>query len=87
MHRTPTSRTLRHYLEFLSFVALDEPLYGTVVGPLHVFGEIAGRHLARLPMVSYALAANSLPGAGLISAVAVRLVLLDFAFFHVDYPG
>ena len=64
-------------------MALNEPLYGTVVGPLHVFGEIACGKLARLPMVSDALAANALPGARLVSAIAVRLVLLYFTFFHI----
>jgi hypothetical protein len=68
-------------------LALDKPFYGTVVGPLHFFGEIASWKLTRLPMISDALAAKALPGAGLIGTVAVCLVLFDFAFFHVYHPG
>jgi len=79
----PTKLISQYCLEFLSFVALDKPLYGTVVGPLHIFGEIAGRKLARLQVVSDALAANALPGTGFVSAIAVRFVLFDFTLFHI----
>ena len=64
-------------------IALNEPLYGTVIGPLHILGEIASWQLTRPLMVSDAFAANAFSAAGLVGAVAIRFVLLDFTLFHI----
>ena len=71
------------HLEFILPIGPDEHLDGTVVGPLHVLGEIAGGQLTRLPMVSHALAAKALPRTGLVGTVALRFVWLDFTLFHI----
>jgi len=55
-------------------------LEGTVVGPLGVFGKTAGGELPALQMILQALAANPLPGAGFIAAIAALQVLVLFAF-------
>ena len=70
-------------LEFLPLIALNKPLYGAVIGPLHILGEIARWQLPRLLMVSDAFAANAFSAAGLVGAVAIRFVLLDFTLFHI----
>jgi hypothetical protein len=70
-------------LEFLLLIALNKPLYGTVVGPLHILREIASWQLARLQMVSDAFAANAFSATGFVGAVAIRFVLLDFTFSHI----
>jgi hypothetical protein len=62
---------------------LNKPLYGTVVGPLHILREIASWQLARLQMVSDAFAANAFSATGFVGAVAIRFVLLDFTFSHI----
>jgi hypothetical protein len=66
-------------------IALDKPLDRTIVCPLNILGEIAGWQLSRLQMIPDALAANALPGAGLIGTVTLRFVLLDFTFFHIRF--
>ena len=70
-------------LEFLSLIALNEPLYGTVIGPLYILRKIARWQLTRLLMVSDAFAANAFSAAGLVGAVAIRFVLLDSTLFHI----
>jgi hypothetical protein len=78
-------------LEFLPLIALNKPLYGTVEGPLHILREIARWQLTRLLMVSDAFAANAFSATGLVGAVAIRFVLLDFTLSHIrstfDMPG
>ncbi len=91
MHCAHTYFIANSDLEFLPLIALNKPLYGTVVGPLHILREIARWQLTRLLMVSDAFAANAFSATRLVGAVAIRFVLLDFTLSHIrstfDMPG
>jgi len=65
-------------------VSLDKSLDAAVVGLLYIIGKETGRKLSLLAMVMKAFAADALPGARLISAIAILLVLLYLTFRHRD---
>jgi hypothetical protein len=56
-----------------------------VVGPFGVLGKTAGGELPALQVILKALAADALPGAGFIAAIAVLQILVFFAF-HGGIP-
>jgi len=69
-------------LSKLTFVSLDEAIQGTVICSFNILRKEAGRKLLHSPVVLNAFAADALPAAGLIAAVAIFKVLFALAFFH-----
>jgi hypothetical protein len=58
-------------------------LKGPVIGAFRSGREKTGGKLPAVPMIAEAIAANTLPGARLIGAIAVGLILRLFAV-HAD---
>jgi hypothetical protein len=68
----------------LSFLlkGFDKSLNGAVIGSLHIVREKTGGQFSRPPMIGNAFTADSLPAAGLITAVTSFLIFLYIAFPH-----
>jgi len=60
----------------------DKCFNGAVIGSLYIVREKTGGQLSRPPMIGNTFTADSLPTAGLITAVAFFLILLYTAFSH-----
>jgi hypothetical protein len=69
-----------------SVVDFNKLLYGAVISPFHISREVAGRQLTQLLVINNTFAANTLPGTRFVGAVALRLILLNFAFSHYCPP-
>ena len=63
-------------------VRVDKSLDRAVIGSLYIVREKTGGQLSRPPMIGNTFTADSLPTAGLITAVASFLILLYTAFSH-----
>jgi hypothetical protein len=60
----------------------DKCFNGAVIGLFYIVREKTGGQLSRPPMIGNTFTADSLPTAGLITAVASFLILLYTAFSH-----
>jgi hypothetical protein len=70
----------------LPSVALDEPLYRSIVGPFHIIWKKTGGKLFHPPVIFDTFTANTFSTARFISAVAFGEIFIDVTipFFHVS---
>jgi len=62
--------------------SFDESFNGAVISSFYIIREKTGWKLSHPPMIANTLTANSLSTAGLISAIALLLILIYTAFSH-----
>jgi len=61
-------------------IGLNKTFNRAVPGLLHIIGEKTGRELSHPPVILNAVAADTLPAARFIGAVAVRLIFFNLTF-------